>query len=563
LELAALGTRTKLVETATGLCGFEINRSVPKKHDSFPSTGVLLQDLEVEVDSQQDSNRKDQSGVAHLCHLGEVGPQVVTQTRSQEQGSNLKDQSGVARREEAGPDDPERLASALMVQKDFSFEALRRLVEAIPLKSTKKHRDSQGGRGCKIQGMVAGVWAHGSQYGIAKTASKWPKSIEYINRFMKLHGGNQWSSFLLAKNVKTRTHKDNHNASGSVVRTVTFGDFQGGELWVAASEDQFRNDKSQIHWRKDRHGVRRPGVLVDTREKPYDLDPKIDHATQHWKGGRWCLSIYTSRGAEHIDEEDRNQLKKLGFPSKGVSAARRKNEYASAIAARTKVTEAALMAHDLNRLKAIWDVVKPKKRVSLLPSNWKKKDLEGLKEIYSGTVVPHMELPDDKHWSRWGKAKLILEISTWEDQVKESADPLLDYSDLFEEYPLCESCGIPLTIRCNRLTHEEFFGCLRFPLCRTTLPLNYNGRPTGKVQKELIAKKEASHMTSEKGKGKEEYPLFRPRGRAACHEISSSDEAKFNVNLTKEEMDEIMMRRKGKGDGKKDLKQEAGAEVKK
>ena len=322
LELAALGTRTKLVETATGLCGFEINRSVPQKHDSFPSTGILLQDLEVEVDSQQDSNRKDQSGVAHLCHLGEVGPQVVTQTRSQEQGSNLKDQSGVAQREEAGPDDPERLASALMVQKDFSFEALHRLVEAIPLKSTKKHRDSQGGRGCKIQGMVAGVWAHGSQYGIAKTASKWPKSIEYINRFMKLHGGNQWSSFLLAKNVKTRMHKDNHNASGSVVRTVTFGDFQGGELWVAASEDQCRNDKSQIHWRKDRHGVRRPGVLVDTREKPYDLDPKVDHATQHWKGGRWCLSIYTSRGAEHIDEEDRNQLKKLGFPSKGVSAAR-------------------------------------------------------------------------------------------------------------------------------------------------------------------------------------------------------------------------------------------------
>ena len=232
--------------------------------------------------------------------------------------------------------------------------------------------------------------------------------------------------------------------------------------------------------------------------------------------------------------------------------------------------------------------MKPKKRVSLLPSNWKKKDLEGLKEIYSGTVVPDMELPDDKHWSRWGKAKLILEISTWEDQVKESADPLLDYSDLFEEYPLRESCGIPLTIRCNRLTHEEFFGCLRFPLCRTTLPLNYNGRPTGKVQKELIAKKEASHMTSEKGKGKEEYPLFRPRGRTRkadekptetqatssdgswmrtggmeSHEISSGDEAKFNVNLTKEEMDEIMMRRKGKGDGKKDLKQEAGTEVKK
>ena len=42
-------------------------------------------------------------------------------------------------------------------------------------------------------------------------------------------------------------------------------------------------------------------------------------------------------------------------------APKRKNEFASAIAARTKVTEAALMAHDLSRLKAIWEVVKPNK----------------------------------------------------------------------------------------------------------------------------------------------------------------------------------------------------------
>ena len=246
------------------------------------------------------------------------------------------------------------------------------------------------------------------------------------------------------------------------------------------------------------------------------------------------------------------------------------------------------MNHDLNRLKAIWEVVKPKKRVSLLPTNWKRRDLGGLREIYSGTVVPDMEYPDDKRWSRWGKAKLILEISTWEDQVKESSDPLLDYSDLFEESPLCESCGIPLTIRCNRLTHEEFFGCLRFPLCRTTLPLNYNGLPTGRVQKELIAKKEADRKTSEKGKGKDENALFRPRGRTRkanekpaetqakssdgswmrtsgmeTRDISSGEEAKYNVNLTKEEMNELLLRRKGKGDGKKETKTDAPTEVKK
>ena len=39
-------------------------------------------------------------------------------------------------------------------------------------------------------------------------------------------------------------------------------------------------------------------------------------------------------------------------------------------------------------------------------------------------------------------------------------------------------------------------------------------------------------------------------------DISSGEEAKYSVNLTKEEMDEILMRRKGKGDGKKDPKPE-------
>ena len=47
LELAALGTRTKLVETATGLCGFEINQAPQDSRGDFPSTGILLQDHEV------------------------------------------------------------------------------------------------------------------------------------------------------------------------------------------------------------------------------------------------------------------------------------------------------------------------------------------------------------------------------------------------------------------------------------------------------------------------------------------------------------------------------------
>ena len=105
---------------------------------------------------------------------------------------------------------------------------------------------------------------------------------------------------------------------------MTFGDFQGGELWVATGEQQGVEDKSQVHWRRDKNGIRSPGILVDTREKPYDLDPKIEHATQPWKGERWCLSS-TSPEVQNTSmrsEKDRGNLKKLGFPGEYSSAAR-------------------------------------------------------------------------------------------------------------------------------------------------------------------------------------------------------------------------------------------------
>lgn len=35
----------------------------------------------------------------------------------------------------------------------------------------------------------------------------------------------------------------------------------------------------------------------------------------------------------------------------------------------------------------------------------------------------------------------------------------------------CPRCGQPLTVRRNRETHEEFFGCTSWPQCTYTEPL--------------------------------------------------------------------------------------------
>ena len=317
LELSALGTTTELVETSTGLCGFRINHQVQSQASKFPSEALLTQDVEVEVSDEHDSYRNAQNEVAQTCILQE-------EDRSTGEGNsvgiaNVEDsdrnaQNEVAPSLESVHSDPEKLAASLMFQQDFTFSALKRLVGLIPLDKKKIHRGINGGKGKRIQGMVAGIWTHGSQVGVAKTAQKWPRTITYINRFMKHHGGNQWSSFVLLKNVKTKIHKDNHNTPGSMVKTMTFGDFSGGEVWIASQGEQERVAGSTIVWAKDCKGVRKAGYLVDTYEKPFDLDPKVEHATRPWKGDRWCLSFYSSRGAIGANQRCRRQLKKLEFP---------------------------------------------------------------------------------------------------------------------------------------------------------------------------------------------------------------------------------------------------------
>ena len=71
LELSALGTTTKLVETSTGLCGFRINDRVQGQVNQFPSDAILTKDAEVETENGDSSHRNDRNEVAHTCILHE------------------------------------------------------------------------------------------------------------------------------------------------------------------------------------------------------------------------------------------------------------------------------------------------------------------------------------------------------------------------------------------------------------------------------------------------------------------------------------------------------------
>ena len=134
--------------------------------------------------------------------------------------------------------------------------------------------------------------------------------------------------------------------------------------------------------------------------------------------------------------------------------------------------------------------------------------------------------------------------------------------------PLCTLCHIPMIERTNRLTKEPFWGCRRFPVCKTTLPYLYDGRATKQVREELQAKAKQDMINQERGK-----PLVhreRPKPRRAKedqggaqassdgswvktgpikidHDTESSQdesgEPKINTNLTPEEAELIQQMR--------------------
>ena len=256
-------------------------------------------------------------------------------------------------------------------------------------------------------------------------------------------------------------------------------------------------------------------------------------------------------------------------------APKNKEDYVIAVSGRCAVSASELRKHTLDRLKELWAVVRPPKRISALPANWKKSDVQGLRELYSRFVVEDLGRDQDFHWARWNRSKLVMELELWSIDAAEASQMDRDL-EVSGDGPLCTQCRIPMLERVNRLTREPFWGCRRFPSCRVTLPAEYDGRPTKEVQAEL----EASEKTKEKDQ--KFLPLRRSRPRKATIDPAStatssdgswmragpipveeddvSEDEKIspkdvNTNLTKEEAEMILQMRikkkaaeaKGKG----------------
>ncbi|CAE7707379.1 RE1 [Symbiodinium sp. CCMP2592] len=598
ITLRELETQVHLRETQAGLCGFEINLDRSGRRLEAPPQVLIDTDREVVL---EDDVPGDQ--VMMVKKIRPEVPDGAQDRTTRESVERCEDQ-----------------ARKLYRECDFRYESLLELVRLLPIHRRARHRGINGKPGPVNEAWVAGLFVHGNQSGVTKRTSRYPHVVRYINSFTRDKIAGAWSSFSLAKNISTDVHVDCHNHKEASSVTVTFGDFTGGQLWVAQSD----GEGGDCTWKQDRHGRTIPGTLISTCETPYLFNPQVPHATHEWSGERWCLSMYTVRCADQVDEDTKKALKKLRFPlsSRGtsrtlgdavhavhdMSSHREPHQHEDDVSHDMKcantpqlleefgepacsvegnpsvggprdvdagataeggVTKEALREHNLDRLKELWGAVRPpKKSATGLPANWKKFDRPALKHIYATQVAPDLGRDNDLHWDRWSKPTLILEIEMWAVDAAEELQRDRDLETASTE-PLCPQCGIPMMVRTNRMTREDVYGCRRYPACKETLPLRYDGRPTREVQKQMeaseqIAKAKENHkklMAKQAAKSKRVGEMGRAlsssdgswavAGSIPIEEVSSSEEEKdkkYNTNLTKEEMAMIVaMRDKNRG----------------
>ena len=216
----------------------------------------------------------------------------------------------------------ESLAKEKLKQKAFSFKDLAELSELVPLKHTRKHRGISGGPESSVDYFFAGLYTHGPFTGITQATSSFPWLTRYINAFGREKVDQGWSSWILGKNIKSNLHSDNHNQGNSTVTCVTFGDFSGGEMWI--------EDEDGTIIKTDANGKNYSGKLVNTKEAPYVFDPKAKHCTEDWSGTRWTLIFFTPRGYSGCGPTDRDRLRDLRFPLRGLPVEERHHDFARA-----------------------------------------------------------------------------------------------------------------------------------------------------------------------------------------------------------------------------------------
>ncbi|CAE7226615.1 RE2, partial [Symbiodinium necroappetens] len=167
----------------------------------------------------------------------------------------------------------EQLAKAKLNNQDFLYDDLLEIVKNLPLTKAKKGKALRRSGGLRFEYFLGGMYTHGNFRGLSKRSRSLPWTTKYVNAFMKSKHQGAWTSFVIFYNSATEVHTDPHNLPNVPVATVSFGKFEGGELWIEDAD--FGPGTPGAVQRVDAAGTVRYGKTVSTKEQVYTFDGKI------------------------------------------------------------------------------------------------------------------------------------------------------------------------------------------------------------------------------------------------------------------------------------------------
>ena len=118
----------------------------------------------------------------------------------------------------------------------------------------------------------------------------------------------RFSTITLFRDLMTPVHVDAHNEQGALNAVIAVSSFGGGGIWVAGGSG---SDLREVNGRPVTGRVLQFQDTVPCKSLVFDAH--VHHCTEPWEGSRIVLAVYTVRGMDKLNGDDRRLLSDAGF----------------------------------------------------------------------------------------------------------------------------------------------------------------------------------------------------------------------------------------------------------
>ena len=206
--------------------------------------------------------------------------------------------------EEIGVLDLEAWIQGLIAEGKFTNRTCLEVLQAVVGELPVAKRPVLHGQG---RAVLCGLYAVGGFRGVSVFTDKFPRVVEFLNRFFRSRvPDGVWTTLYVSHNTRMPIHRDLRNALGFPVLVQAVGEFKGGGLWL---EDEFGPSCRTLP-----DGSKRPGRVHDLREKPIVFSGSDWHESEDWDGDRWVISAFVPRDYKAALAGNEERLEQLGFP---------------------------------------------------------------------------------------------------------------------------------------------------------------------------------------------------------------------------------------------------------